>query len=840
MAIERLTVFLPCHTFDDFPTWLDEAEADDLLAAWTAAWEPCLLAAVGDVPGTASIDLAPPDDRPLLGIVPAAFADRFSGPSVGGGGGMDSRFVERVSGRVAITAAAARAVGIENDAAGALPGSAWSADFRALGLAVLLVELLTRRMRSTPELADTGFGAAAVAAAHAALAGDAAAVRERLRECYGSLEGCRARYYPVDIWLLDLVLVATASSPAAIAAALEAPVPIGLVTDADLPGALATRAPDLLERLRSRVTEGRAEVLGGRRGTLPLDLVTPEEVADSFTAGLDAWRAAGIEPTVFARYSGNATPLLPQVLAGCGFAGMVWPLFDGTPLPDPHAGRIRWEGGGGAVIEAVARPPLDARRAVTIVGLAERLGDALDHDHVASLTFAHFAGTAGEWHELLRRIGSWSTVLGTFITPAEFFRATAHGGSLARFDADAFAVTLPEIAPPGGDVVGEAVARAAATARDLRDRARSLEPCLAAPPARPAPPLPRVEAAGAKRGLWPWRQGGPAEPTLDNGSLRVALHTSTGGILSVRRPSDRGNRLSQQLAVRQPGRGPAPPRYSRMIADVIERGTTACGADGLVVRGRLLDEGDGLVGQFTQGVSLVGGEPVAVIDVEIALARPLAGPPLECLAACRFAWNENDDLQIRRSLHTQSVATDREVFTAPHFIELRPAGIRGDQSDAVTILTGGLPWHMLASPHVLDAVLVAGGGAHATTPAVVSRRLAVGVGMAGTAAAALALMAGDPPVAAGQPIARLTVDAVEQVDGRPVRARIGLLETAGRSGDVRVEWAVEPRQAAVCDLRGRPRGTGDTPTAHVAIDGRPTVEFLRAHEGLHVEVEFPT
>jgi hypothetical protein len=322
--------------------------------------------------------------------------------------------------------------------------------------------------------------------------------------------------------------------------------------------------------------------------------------------------------------------------------------------------------------------------------------------------------------------------------------------------------------------------------------------------------------------------------------VRVALHARTGGILSVRRPSDRGNRLSQQLAVRQPGRGHAPPHYTRMHADSIERGTTACGAEGLVVRGRLLDEGEGEVARFTQGVSLVAGEPVAVIDVELALAQPLAGPPLECLAACRFAWNENDDLEIRRSLHTQSVATDRDVFTAPHFIELRPAGIRGNQADAVTILTGGLPWHTLASPHVLDAVLAAGGGAQATTPAVFSRRLAVGVGMAGTAAAALALLAGEPPVAAGPPAARLTVDAVERVDGRPVRARIGLLETAGRSGDVRLEWAAEPRQAAVCDLRGRPRGTGDTATAHVAIDGRATVVFLRAHEWLHVEVEFAT
>lgn len=144
MAISRLTVFLPCHTLDDFPTWLAEVEADDLLAAWTAAWEPCLIATVGDVPGWASIDLPPHDDAGTLGIVPACFADRFSHRSAGGA--QDGHFIERTSGRGAMSAAAMRAVGVETT--GGAPGEEWSEDFRALGLAVLLSEVLARRMRT--------------------------------------------------------------------------------------------------------------------------------------------------------------------------------------------------------------------------------------------------------------------------------------------------------------------------------------------------------------------------------------------------------------------------------------------------------------------------------------------------------------------------------------------------------------------------------------------------------------------------------------------------------------------------------------------------------------------
>lgn len=841
MAIERLTVFLPCHTLDDFPTWLDEVEADDLLAAWTAAWEPCLVAAAGGPPDWASVDLPPSDDAPLVGIVPAAFADRFAGLT---GCHADSRIVERLTEGDAIAAAAARAFGILPDAAGPLPGARWSADFRALGLAVLLEELLTRRMRSTPERADTGFATAVVAAARAAVAGDDEAVRTHLRECYDTLEGCRARYYPVDVWLLDLVLASAATPPATLAAALDAGVPCGLVADTALAPRLAA-APEVLERLRARIEEGRATLLGGRLGSDPLDLATPEEIAESFTAGQAAWRDVGLEPTVFARHAGGATPLLPAVLTGFGYDGLIWPLFDGTPLPDPHAALIRWEGSGGAVIDAVARPPLDARRAVSVLGLAERLGDAMDHDHVVGLTFAHFAGTAGPWHGLLQRIGSWSTVLGSFVTPTEFFRRTAGSGSLVRLEADRFPPTLPALPAPGADPVGDAIAQAEATARRLHARSAALDAALAPPPAAAAPAPTRVEVAPPPSGWRPWRSRRPAEPMLDNGLVRIALHRDTGGILSIRRPSDRSNRLSQQLAVRlaHPGRADAHDglHYTRMQADALTVAATASGIEGVVARGQLLDASGGAVARFTQGTALVPGAAIAVVDIELELTGPLDGPPLERYAACRFAWNENDDLEVRRSLHTQSVATDRDSFTAVHYVELRPAGPRGVHTDAVTILTGGMPWHLLASPHVLDTVMLLGGGAHATTPGVVRRRLAIGVGMHGAGQAALGLLAGAGPtalVASGPPTVRLTVDAVEQVEGLPRRARIGLLESAGRSGDVRLEWAATPTAATVLDLRGRPRGDGDTAAAHVAIDGRSTVVFLRAHEWLHVEVTF--
>jgi hypothetical protein len=858
MAIERLKVFLPCHTLDDFPTWLDDAQADDLLAAWTAAWEPCLLAAVGDVPGWASIDLFPPEAAPLLGIVPSAFSDRF----VGAGAGADpaSRFVERVSGRAAIAAAAARQLGVvtlepPEPPEPSLPGSRWSDDFAALGLAVLISDMLARRMRSTLALATTSFAAAAVAAARAAVAGDDAAVEAGLGECRGCLEGCRARYYPVDVWMLDLVLLSEGSRDLALAKSLAAAPPSGLVANGLTFAAIAAADPAAAARIRHHVADGSAEPLGGRIDDRAVDLCTPEELLESFRAGMALTQeVTGAAPRVFARYAGGASDLMPDLLSGLGFIGLVWPQFDGTSLPDPRASRLRWESAGAAT-EGVARPPLDARRPTTVLGLAEQLADTMDHDHVAVLSFAHFAGTASPWYRLLRRFGARSTALGSFLRPSEFFERTGGAGTHVRFEADAFPPTPPPdvasaltgIEAAATDPIGAEVERAADAARRILHGQAAVAEVLVAPTgpttrAEGTDPPPRIELPGTSGkagwwsvGWWPW-SGGHRHPALDNNAVRLEIHPDTGGIVTLARRSDRGNRLSQRLAVRDDRAG----GYTSMQADSIERGMVAAGAEGIVSRGRLLAADGRVVGRFTQGLSLVPGLPLAVLDLDVELAEGL-GPhraALESYLACRFAWNENEDFDLHRSLHTRAVPTAREVFTAPHFVELRPAGRRA-AADTLTILTGGMPWHVLSSPHVLDTLLAAGGGGSSPDPVRVVRRIAVGLGLGRPSEAGLALAATGCPLVRQPPTppgVRLTGGELERDAGRPARVRVGLLETAGRSDDVRLEWAGRVISARACNPPGGPEAAAGR-TAHVAIDGRSTIVLLRAGEWLHLELE---
>jgi len=814
----RPVVFLPCHTLDDFPTWLEDHEADDLLAAWTAAWHPAVIAATG-MPRWSSVDLPAPSG-PLLGIVPHTWDDRFAAQH--DSAAADARLVRGTSGRAAIAAAALAAVG----AAEGGTAERWIDDFQALGLAVLLSELLARRMRTEGDLDAAGLPATVAAAAAAAIAGRDDDVRVGLTECFRCLEAARARYYPVDAWLVDLVLLSAATSAGRLRTELAASVPLGLVVDAAALEALAGREPDAVAELRRRVVDGSVAICGGPSADRPLDGCTPEEILDAIEAGIAALeRDTGRRPAVFARRAGCGSAVLPQVLSGTGFIGAVWNAFDGSRLPDPGGGRILWEGMGGATIEAVARLPLDARSAAAVLSLPERIGDALDHDHVAVTVFAHPAGTASEWHGLLRRIGGWSTAIGTFVAPDDLLRRTAGTATLAAFGADAFP---PTPMPVAGDRLDAAVEAIASAARAIVSRAADLESTLVAGrddgPAADGSRGPAAGTVGRRlAGWWSGSRRADAELVLESAAIRVAVHPETGGILAVRRPGPGPNRLSQQLAPR------GPDGHGRMLADHIDRGPTAAGADGIVSRGRLLDVAGRMVGSFVQQLALVPDAPLVVLDAEVRMDGPATGPLAEHHVACRFAWHENEDVDIRRSVHAQAVVTERTRFTAPHFVEIVPAARRGAATEPVAILCGGLPWHVRSSPHVLDTILAAPAG-------LTTRRLAVGVGLQRPWDAAFELLAGSAPGSGPRPgpaTVRVAVHDVEIREGRPVRARIGVIESAGSAGSVRIESAREVVAASARELDGRPR-----PGTAVAIEGRGVVVFLRAHEWLVIDLEF--
>ena len=870
MNHERITVLLPCHSLEDFPVWSRGQEAEDLLAAWTAAWHPLLVATVGRMPASRGID-RPADG--LLGsvaIVPAAFDHRFDVTS----------HEAAASDQVAVTTATVRhhseVGGIAGEAASLLGVSDRLGDlpedlveeFYALGLAWLLSDLLSRRMRSQSMPEKDAFAAELVAAAKAAVAADTESAGQHLDACHRHLETARSHYYPVDVWLLDLLLVANSTLDERLDMELESAVPSALIASGELIDQLGVTRPDRATALREAIAAGRIEAVGGCWDDAPLAGHTPETILASLQRGREAWqRAAGQCPVIFGRRGGGSSSLLPQLLSSLGYQGAIWNLFDGSPLPDPGASRIRWTGSGGGAIEAISKTPLDAREAATILGLPEQLGNAMDHEHAVVLTFARYPGTASPWYDRLRRIAARGTALGRFALPSAVLGETASASITVDYGPDAFRPPLPNATATASETLGTPRQTSRREAVSLLSDSQRMEEALggASGPTAPAKPAPTtggtgssLPAGGRSEGvlprlakLLPWGKASsvPANEILDNGLVRLRLHPETGGILSLRRSDDTANRLSQRLT-RRVTRPPAGSRwqdplersdYASMAVDRISRWETSPD-DTLESTGRLTDAQGTVLGRFSQRVSLPAGSSLVWLDIELTLDEPLAGNPLENYAACRFAWNENDSVDLFRSIHTQSVASERNVMMAEHFVELAIDDMRrGSQPQRLQIYSLGLPWHVRSHSHMLDTLLLAPGMASGRF------QLAIGVGRERPWDDALRLMAGPEDVdadgalaslahAALAPLAiegsaRLTAGAAIMEGERLVGLRCGLLESAGRRQQARVTLPQRPVAAWRCSADGKRGSSLTTEDDCVLIS-------LASYEWAFLEVRF--
>ena len=854
----QVIVFLPCHALDDLPDWLEEHEADAVLAAWTAAWHPAVLAAAG-LPDWASLDLPWTRAGRIVGLVPPGMSERFQA-GVSPPPEPDQEFLHDHDADHLQAALLAACGATEADGDGLAD---WQReqhdDFRGLGLAVLLSERLARRMRTETNLETTGFPEAVTAAAEAWLAGDEALSRERLGEAFKCLEAVRDHYYPVDCWCLDLVLLAE-SAVAGLAAELDSPAALAVLAEPEILKLLAAQPAELRERFRQRVDAGSLAAVGSISATVPPALLSPEQLEAEVMRGRDAWQTAvGLQPTVYAQQAGPVAPLLPQLLSRLGYQGVLWNSFDGRSLPEPGMTRFQWEAARSQVA-AAAPKLLDARSTATILALPTSLGDAMDHDHTVIVMFCHHAGTASPWFELLRRVASWSGVFGRFVTPATLLTETAEAAGPVRFPSDSFPLRLAPETPLDSQT---ALLRAEAQRQvDERQSAARQLAGLTGEPAAVAAATTAGSGAGGQTSSGPrdwlagwWRpRRAKADPlTLTTDGLQLRVHRGTGGIVSVRRTATGRNLLSQQLAFRWPDTTagpatawrPAPAAYSRMVADSSDRQGQA-----ITSRGRLLDAAGETLAEFTQTVSLLPETAAAEIQVVIeptaaAAGLPLAeGDPWGRYLACRFAWNENDFCDVFRSLQTQLVATERQRVCSPWLLVLTSEGGglarggRGGEAEAgsssVQLFCGPRPWHVRSSPHTLDTLLATDftAGRH-------QYRLAVGLDLPAAGERAISWAAGGGLGAAGL-LGRLPADvrltsAARLTDPAGlVGLRLRLLESGDRPQQLQLDWSRPIARACRCGTaEGEPEESDG-----VTVVGT-TVEYsLSRNEWVELEIWF--
>ncbi len=199
------------------------------------------------------------------------------------------------------------------------------------------------------------------------------------------------------------------------------------------------------------------------------------------------------------------------------------------------------------------------------------------------------------------------------------------------------------------------------------------------------------------------------ENVLRNEFFEAIINPITGTLGALHEYGKRGNRLSQQLALRLPGPAQKPGDtfrdpdetavYSVMAADSVEVTAATPALGEITCLGRLLDrEGKTLAG-FVQKYRVIRGSRVLQIQIGLDPQEQPRADPWNSYYCARFAWPD-PSAELFRSLHQTRVPVGGKQFEAPHYIDLVTL------KNNTTIFTGGLPFHRRHDARMLDSLLI--------------------------------------------------------------------------------------------------------------------------------------
>ncbi|REK17186.1 MAG: hypothetical protein DWQ37_06875 [Planctomycetota bacterium] len=838
MKFSELTVLLPCHGLEDFPVYLEGAEADAVLAAWCAPWHPALVAAAQRVPVWHRIDIPPGSLAEMFLAVPPFCTDR-----------LPSGYLTRAEQEGALVVTPANLHEASATPAGAAEIDPEAvADFMALGFCRLQMELLTRQMRYAISIDETFFQNETVAAAQAAVAGDTAGAREHLEQCFEVLYDSRKHFYPVDVHLIAVTLLAETTLGASLAAELAAGTPTNLLTTSSLLEKLSAEHADTWQALLRTIDDGNACVLGGEVAERESPLLPVERALASLVDGAKQYETLlGRPPVVYGRRRAGLWPALPQLLTKLGSQGALHFTLDDGRFPLGPQCKTRWEGVETSVLDIFARVPCDATKPESYLALSRTMSDSMDSDHVATVAFAHWPSAASPWHDLLRRVSRFCPVLGKFMLLDDYFLHTDMPGRLSKFEADDYRVPYLKqaIIRRQSDPIStfqrehrqqaeQTAASALATTADLI--AGSASPADAQPtPAealeRLAALLPRGSGAEAPRVLvfnsanyarrieiaWPpdvelpavekpvvaagtsegrkfavaevpslgfvWLAPGTTQPAKKREQPLAADNVLGNEFMEVRISRSTGGiqalynyaQRGNQLSQQLAARLPGGgDQYTTMKADRVEVTAASTVYGEIVSSGALVDAGGEPLARFRQTTSLWAGSRVVHLDLELSDVEEPRADPWNSYYAARFAWPD-EMAELWRGVSSARQRTRAGRIEAPEFVDIDTGG------GTLSILTLGLPYHRRSDPRMLDSLLVVRGESERRF------RMAIGVDLPHPAATATELLT--------PPLVRLETTA-------PPAAASGWFFHTGGTNIVATHWAPIVDEADGTRVRG--------------------------------------
>lgn len=425
-------LLLPGYELDGYPRTLGSQAASNLLSGWLALWHPALIAQINCAPSWIQAENFTDTIPGSLVVIPEL-------PELS----PDPAFQEAEgNGEIAVLRPES---GWRTTQANALKLANLSSveideklipEFAALGYAYLQIQLMTRQLRYTSNLDQLLFSDQVCQAAEAALAGEIEKAQQLLQSCFDSLGQERDHYYSLDVSLLDITLLADSTLGKSLDQQLAIAPKTTYLASASLLRLLPTeKRQSLLEQTES----GKAAICGGLDQERPHTLLCRDSVLREYRRGQLGYEELGFSrPKAFSRLSFGFLSEQASDLQQLGFDGAMMIAWTGGSYPEGSQAKMSWESSDGNYLATVAAPVFDASNAASYLALGWEIGEALDHQHVPTLLFAHWPNQQSEFYELLQIISDKTPALGRWSTVDEYFKDTDEPYHQERLSASGF------------------------------------------------------------------------------------------------------------------------------------------------------------------------------------------------------------------------------------------------------------------------------------------------------------------------------------------------------------------------------------------------------------------
>lgn len=443
--IKRSIFVIPSSSLEDLPKRMGHDQALDFLTAWTAQWDPRLLAGLETLPEWKKGDVSALDVEDALIVCPSSAKSKIDQP-----------LRERLElGRCVVidTAETSRAELADRLISAAQLVSVGDAthptlieDFYALGYAVLQIQILAKKLRYSWNIDWVMFTEQTLSAARAALANDTEETERWIQACFDSLSQERDRYCSQQAYLLDIVLLANTTLGASLDRQLASDQPINFLASASLLKTLQEKNPAAFQKIKQGVEDKNATIVGGVEYERPHSYMSSPSIVRDLQKGIRAYAELGCGiPKVFSRYGAGFISTTPTWLTHFAYQGALLEAWSDGVVPDKDQAKIRWQPNSeGTSVDTIIGHVLDASSADTYIDLADALSSQLDYHHVPTLLFAHWPGAQSQPQQDLLRVIARSPSLGKFHTAENYFASTNQPYSGDYFPANAFKVAIPK------------------------------------------------------------------------------------------------------------------------------------------------------------------------------------------------------------------------------------------------------------------------------------------------------------------------------------------------------------------------------------------------------------